>query len=272
MTTQERRSSGLLLLALLVASAVTAVVALVVLSRRAPAPEVAASAEHAPVAVMGNLDRPIQSEAGVFLTRAAQLAIAPDSARRRDAHQRTLRMSRALRAYPGAPPRIPHGFTDDEFRTGFCKTCHERGGYAPRFGAYVPITPHPDMGACLQCHVGNDALTSVALPTLDPNSRCRQCHLPGGGRVREQASNFQAVAWLELVPKVAGRGPAAIPHNLQFRGNCLACHSGPAAVTEIRITHPDRVNCRQCHIPVDPDADVYVRPSSELAPQSGDAP
>jgi cytochrome c-type protein NapB len=42
-------------------------------------------------------------------------------------------------------------------------------------------------------------------------------------------------------------GPPPIPHGLQMRENCLACHAGPAAVAEIRTPHPTLVNCRQCH-------------------------
>ena len=33
---------------------------------------------------------------------------------------------------------MPHGLTEEEFRTTGCKVCHERGGYASRFGAYAP--------------------------------------------------------------------------------------------------------------------------------------
>ena len=35
------------------------------------------------------------------------------------------------------------------------------------------------------------------------------------------------------------------------RANCVACHSGPAAREEIRTTHPERVRCNQCHVPVE---------------------
>ena len=52
------------------------------------------------------------------------------------------------RAYPGAPPLIPH---DSEVRKGLCLTCHETGL------AGAPIVPHPTRNHfCLQCHVGQD--------------------------------------------------------------------------------------------------------------------
>jgi cytochrome c-type protein NapB len=213
-------------------------------------------------------DEAIAAEAGVFRTRAGQLAIAPASDRQRAAHPRTLRSYRSLRAYPGAPPRIPHGFTSAEFRTGACTTCHARGGFSPRFGAYVPLTPHPEMSACLQCHVGNDQVTGVALPSLDPSARCRQCHSPEALRGTETALDRQSVGWPSLATRAPDSGPPPIPHDLQGRANCLACHSGPAAVAEIRTTHPERTNCRQCHVAPVTDTGAYVRP----APPTVDGP
>jgi nitrate reductase cytochrome c-type subunit len=52
------------------------------------------------------------------------------------------------RAYPGAPPLIPH---EVEPRKGLCLTCHETGV------AGAPIVPHPTRDpVCVQCHVGQD--------------------------------------------------------------------------------------------------------------------
>lgn len=202
---------------------------------------------------------PIAMEAEVFGTHAGLLAIPPAGERQRDAHPRTLVRYRFLRAYPGAPPRIPHGFTADEFRTGACNTCHRRGGFSPRFNAYVPVTPHPEMPACLQCHVGRDEVTGVSLPSLDPSTICRQCHAPGAARWAEALVDWRPLAWPS--PR-AGRGGEVPPiaHDLFFRGNCLACHSGPSAVAEIRTRHPERANCRSCHVAPDPGAGEYVRP------------
>jgi cytochrome c-type protein NapB len=42
--------------------------------------------------------------------------------------------------------------------------------------------------------------------------------------------------------------PPVVPHWAFMRENCLACHAGPAARPEIRCTHADRTNCRQCHV------------------------
>lgn len=191
---------------------------------------------------------PIAAEAGVFRTRPAMLAIGDPATPRRSANPRTLHAFRTRRAYPGAPPRIPHGLTAEEFQTTTCNSCHERGGFSPRFGAYVPVTPHPELEACLQCHVGDDEVTGVALPSHDPNTICRQCHDPSGLARGVAAMDWLTSAWPRLAPRTADQPPQPIPHDLQLRSNCVACHVGPGAVAEIRTTHPDRANCRQCHL------------------------
>ena len=245
------RASGPLLRIFLIASAVTAMIAFAAAARRV-ADRVAANRDAARdtvfVAPLAPSGEPIAAEAQVFRTRPGVLAIEPASGPRRAAHPRTLKTFHSLRAYPGAPPRIPHGLTPTEFQTSACKTCHERGGYAERFGAYVPVTPHPEMGACLQCHVGDAKLMAVALPNTDPNARCRQCHALGATRWTDSTVNWTPMAWPRLTTNARGRNPPPIPHELQLRGNCLACHSGPAGVAEIQTPHPERANCRQCHV------------------------
>ena len=52
--------------------------------------------------------------------------------------------------------------------------------------------------------------------------------------------------------------PPVIPHGLQMRENCLACHAGSAAPKEIKVSHPTRVNCRQCHVPVQDYSEIKV--------------
>lgn len=189
---------------------------------------------------------PILGEYEVFRSSTALAALALDAPRLRAAHPRTLATYRRLRAYPGAPPSIPHGFTADEFRTGACRTCHERGGYSMRFGAYVPLTPHPEMGACLSCHVGDDGITGITLPSFDPNARCMQCHRKGGLVPVRQAD--VTVLWPAIARRAADGPPPDIPHSVRWRTDCLTCHAGPAAVREIRTDHPLRANCRQCHL------------------------
>lgn len=211
---------------------------------------------------------PISSEADVFRTKASVLAIDPALETRRNAHPRTLATYRALRAYPGAPPRVPHGLTPIEVLKGGCTTCHERGGYSHRFDAYVPVTPHPEMGICLQCHVGDVKLMAIPLPGTDPSTRCRQCHAQGSLRWRDSSTTWKPLPWPALA-RVVKEVPPPIPHSLEFRGNCVACHAAPSAVEEIRTPHADRANCRQCHLESNRDAAEYVRPSARLRDSGG---
>jgi len=272
MSTSDRHPTALPLGLFLSASAVTAIVAAGVLAKRVPTSRTAASAPPA-VGLVAPPDEPIRAEADVFRTTPAMLAIEPTARRERIAHPRTLATVRYLRAYQGAPPRIPHPLTAEEFRTSACKTCHERGGFSVRFSAYVPVTPHPERGICLQCHVGIDSVIGAPAPDPDPNARCPQCHGPSGGPPREETrGTWSTTVWPRLPQLTEDRDPPPIPHDLPFRENCLTCHAGPAAVAEIRTRHPERANCRQCHLTVDAAAGTFARPTSDLASEAGDAP
>lgn len=252
-------------------SAVMAIAAVIVAVRQAPARR---DAEPAPVVVAMPVApaAPIAAEAQVFRTTAGMMAIEPEARRERTAHPRTLSTFRYLRAYPGAPPRIPHDLTPEEFRTGACNTCHERGGYSLRFAAYVPVTPHPERSACLQCHVGDDAVTGRL--SAGPNTRCHQCHGQGGPprAYIDTALDWRTTAWPTLAPRTPGQTPPPIPHDLQSRGNCLACHSGPAAVAEIRTAHPEWAYCRQCHVALTAEAGLFTRPAPDTVARLGGAP
>jgi cytochrome c-type protein NapB len=202
----------------------------------------------------------IPSEAAVFRSRPGMFAVDADARRRPDAHPRTLATYRLLRSYPGAPPRVPHGLTATEFRTNRCNTCHQQGGYSQRFNAYVPVNPHPEREQCLQCHATNDALVGVPFPQASPNDACRQCHSSVPARFEEE----DRLDWVTTAfPTLSRRGSASvpsIPHPLEWRGDCLACHMGPGAVAEIRVSHPELANCRQCHVLLDADAGAFERP------------
>ena len=269
MTTPERRSTGIALRLYLTVSAITALVASVVVMKR-----ITAAMEREPgsdaVPLVSAPAEPIRAEAQVFRTSPAMLAIEPATDRERSAHPRTLATVHYLRAYPGAPPRIPHPLTADEFRTDACRTCHERGGFSERFAAYVPVTPHPERGICLQCHVGVDSVIGAATPDPNPNARCPQCHGPSGGPVRASGkATWPTTVWPKLPQLTPGQDPPPIPHDLQFRENCLTCHGGPGSVAEIRTKHPELANCRQCHTALDPLAGSYARPVSDITTGTG---
>ncbi len=128
------------------------------------------------------------------------------------------------RAYPGAPPVIPHPAGEERSPGGKdCLQCHRHGDYAPAYGAFAPITPHPELISCKQCHV---PVTTTG--------------------------NFVANTWSSTAAPGSGQqalpgSPPVITHGLQMRSNCLACHASSATPAKIRVTHPERVNCRQCH-------------------------
>ncbi len=129
------------------------------------------------------------------------------------------------RAYPGAPPIVPHPVDSDmnPFASK-CLTCHQHGGYVPKFNAYAPVTPHPQLVNCRQCHVPQvqDELFKISMWQKPKPPSIHQSALPGS--------------------------PPYIPHSLHMREKCLSCHSGPSAIQSIKTTHPERVNCRQCHM------------------------
>jgi cytochrome c-type protein NapB len=44
------------------------------------------------------------------------------------------------------------------------------------------------------------------------------------------------------------QAPPVIPHGVFMREDCAACHEGVPGRPEIRCSHPERMNCRQCHV------------------------
>lgn len=144
---------------------------------------------------------------------------------------RILEQIRKHRAFDGAPPWIPHAVSPENERTGTrnCLNCHRDGGWVEKWQKYAPPTPHPEW------------------------TSCRQCHVPGDGGDAFRPSGWKTPAYPALNDRSQPAGPPAIPHSVQYRGNCLACHAGPSAPVEIRTTHPGRTNCRQCHVPANSD-------------------
>lgn len=133
----------------------------------------------------------------------------------------------AGRAYDGAPPTIPH-----DAAIGTCGVCHDADGAAIDGIGVAPASPHGDTAA-------NGAFR-----------RCQQCHVPDTGaplRVRSLFTGLAQGPWRGA--RATPGAPPTIPHALQLRGQCLTCHSGPGARAEIRTSHPERVRCRQCHVP-----------------------
>lgn len=131
------------------------------------------------------------------------------------------------RAYDGAPPVIPHdGFSRE------CRTCHTAEGLAVGRLGYAPPSPHgktPGLagGRCAQCHV-----SQVRAAVWRTNGFVGVRHVLRRGRRLDAGT------------------PPTIPHHVFMREACAACHTGPAARESVRMRHPDRGWCRQCHVPV----------------------
>ena len=138
--------------------------------------------------------------------------------------KRTLEVFYSRRAYPGAPPIIPHKLPEDRTLGGkICLACHAEGAWTALYRAYAPATPHPTW------------------------LNCRQCHVPQTDSPPFRGSTWQKIPGPALNRETPPKGPPPIPHDLQLRENCVACHGGPGAVVEIRSPHPQRPNCRRCH-------------------------
>ena len=137
---------------------------------------------------------------------------------------RTLNQFYSRRQYPGSPPEIPHP-VEVHGKELECLKCHADGGWTNILKRMTPVTPHPEHISCQQCHLW--PVTDTLFRTIDwqsvPPPRLGRSYLPGA--------------------------PPPIPHDLQMRENCQACHVGPGTVVEIRMKHNWRGLCRQCHVP-----------------------
>ncbi|MCG8473931.1 MAG: hypothetical protein MI784_00375 [Cytophagales bacterium] len=166
----------------------------------------------------------IPVESGVF--RRDELALdylnMPDD----PMHQRSLYAYYKTRAYHGAPPIISHPIEVGDGNIGGkkCLQCHDNGGFVAKLNAYAPVTPHPEM------------------------LNCRQCHLPQNVKGLFKLTDWENNAIPNLEKPPIPHAPVVMPHGLQFKENCLACHAGSAAPKEIRTPHPQWSNCRQCHV------------------------
>jgi nitrate reductase (cytochrome), electron transfer subunit len=140
--------------------------------------------------------------------------------------ERTLNEYYSRRQYPGSPPFIPHPVKGEFGADEECAACHNAGGFVKKWNRHAPVTPHPEFLMCQQCHVvsttDQEFVESGWESVLKP--RLGQSHLPGS--------------------------PPPFPHALQMREDCVACHAGPGAVTEVKMRHEPRGVCRQCHVPV----------------------
>ena len=132
------------------------------------------------------------------------------------------------RLFDGAPPVVPH----EDFGVT-CGACHDARGMPVRGVGFAPPSPH-------------DATAKAGA-----TQRCRQCHVFVLVHDVFVGSSFEGLRQdFRRGGRMAPNSPPTIPHLVQMRENCTACHSGRGARAEIVTSHPERQRCRQCHVPV----------------------
>lgn len=126
------------------------------------------------------------------------------------------------RAFDGAPPVVPHPI--DEQSAHACAACHQDPLRIE--GRRVPVMSHPFLDNCTACHVTAAPRAFGEPPALD--------------------SDFTGRGSPGLGDRAFAEAPPTIPHGIHMRETCAACHGlgGPAG---LRTTHPERLECRQCH-------------------------
>lgn len=122
-----------------------------------------------------------------------------------------------------------------------------------------PVIPHPPLGgACISCHAAQAReLPGVGIappnphlrtPGLSSASRCQQCHVFKNATDVLTASTFEPLTQdLRKGERPYATAPPVIAHGYFMREDCAACHAGATARPETRCTHPERLNCLQCH-------------------------
>jgi nitrate reductase cytochrome c-type subunit len=136
------------------------------------------------------------------------------------------RLERASRrAFYTAPPVIPHELYPAS--AGDCLTCHQKEGVF--FGKKSPVTPHPQL------------------------TNCNQCHLPSAPAFTALSADPVESTWHGLDTPLDGTratvvAPPTMPHRLFLRESCLSCHSQNSPYQSLRCPHPERSNCNQCHV------------------------
>ncbi len=132
-----------------------------------------------------------------------------------------------LRYYAYAPPLIPHKVLNRD-----CLDCHKEGLVVQGYRA--PATPHPQLLTCEQCHVR----APEEIPLFQENSFVGPQETPS-------------------LKQIQPSGPPLLPHRVFMRENCAACHNDSSRTEIVQTTHPDRLNCTQCHIEQDQEVALF---------------
>ncbi len=145
----------------------------------------------------------------------------------------------ARRAFDGAPPVIPHTPQGSD-----CTRCHDHDGMEIPGMGFAPPLPHGQTAG------------------MSEFANCRQCHVFRSTDEVFQDSEFVGLAQdFRQGDRHFDGAPPVMPHSAFMRENCQACHTGPSAREQIRCSHPERINCTQCHVEDTSDS-TFVRPGT----------
>lgn len=134
------------------------------------------------------------------------------------------------RAFDGAPPTVPHPI----MQTGRpdCLVCHRTG--LKIHGRTASAVSHHEMQNCTQCH------TSCKRQAPDSGRTWPEENIPWKNGFAGKISKASG-------PRAFAIGPPQIPHPTFMREKCDSCH-GLNGNLSMRSTHPNRLNCEQCHV------------------------
>lgn len=142
----------------------------------------------------------------------------------------------AITVYAAAPPPAPadlHPEFEKIASPKGCLECHGKGG--------VKETPHPDRKGCEKCHA-----PKVDKKAAEKKDASKAAAPKASGKL---PANKVHIAAPPMAPAKKHPGFDKIP----TPDGCLKCH-GPKGV--IKSSHPERHNCKQCHIPFITDEDA----------------
>jgi cytochrome c-type protein NapB len=140
------------------------------------------------------------------------------------------------------------------------------------FDGAPPYIPHPtasiSVSACLACHekgisIGDKVASRMSHPVY---GNCTQCHVEIASGEPDHANNSFLAFTASLGERASAGAPPAMPHPLWMRNECQSCHgsTGPQA---LRITHPERQNCLQCHATTSPIDQAPIARASTRVPR-----
>jgi nitrate/TMAO reductase-like tetraheme cytochrome c subunit len=165
-----------------------------------------------------------------------------------------------------AAPEIPHALEGRQD----CVACHGLDGIQPFPADHAGRTSD----TCQACHK----------PAVAPQAE--ETSTPGPQATEEPTTGSQAEATSTPEPQAteepAAEGPPAIPHALEGRGDCVACH-GPDGIQPFPADHAGRTSdtCQACHKPAPasqgeatptPEPRASAEPTATLRGEATSAP